>query len=87
MKFILTGNSKKILYRNYKLFNQSNFENDLQAQLAALKNLALREKCPYSQFFWSAFSCIRTEYVEILQSEYGKIGTRKTPSTDTFHAV
>ena len=34
----LKGCSKKILYRNYKSFTQSNFENDLQAQLAAVKN-------------------------------------------------
>ena len=27
---------------------------------------ALCEKWPYSELFWSAFSCIRTEYVEIL---------------------
>ena len=28
---------------------------------------ALREKCLYSELFWSAFSCIRTEYEEILR--------------------
>ena len=27
----------------------------------------LREKCPYSELFWSAFSRIRTEYGEILR--------------------
>ena len=27
----------------------------------------LREKCPYSKFFWSIFSSIRTEYGEILR--------------------
>ena len=32
----------------------------------------LREKCPYSEFFWSVISRIRT---------------RKTPNTDTFHSV
>ena len=52
----------------------------------------MREKCPYSEFFWSVFSRIRTEYGEILrtlsiQSECGKIRTRKTPNTDTFLAV
>ena len=26
-----------------------------------------REKCPYSEFFWSAFSLIRTEHGEILR--------------------
>ena len=34
-----------------------------------MKNLKipLREKCPYSEFFWFAFSRIWTEYEEILQ--------------------
>ena len=36
-------------------------------------------KCPYSEFFWFVFSRI--------QSEYGKIQTRKTPNMDTFYAV
>ena len=30
-----------------------------------LKELTLREKCPYSELFWSAFYRIRTEYGEI----------------------
>ena len=29
--------------------------------------IALREKCTYSELFWSAFSHIRTEYGEILR--------------------
>ena len=50
---------------------------------------ALREKCPYSELFWSLFSGIRTEYGEILhiQSKCGKMRTRITPNTDTFNAV
>ena len=58
----------------------------------------LHEKCQYSEFFWSVFSRICTEYREILrisphsvslrtQSECGKIRTKKTPNTKTFHAV
>ena len=35
-----------------------------------------REKCPYSEFFGSVFS-----------PNAQKIPTRKTPNTDTFHAV
>ena len=51
--------------------------------------LALHEKCPYSEFFWSVFSSIQTEYGKILRikSECGKIRTRKTPNTYTFYAV
>ena len=28
---------------------------------------SLRKKCPYSEFFWSVFSHVRTEYGEILR--------------------
>ena len=40
---------------------------------------SLREKCPHSEFFWLVFPHIQTEH--------GKIRTRKTPTTDTFQAV
>ena len=54
-----------------------------------LQSSSLRDKCAYSEFFQSVFSRIRTEYGEIrsIQSECGKIRTRKTPNTDTFYAV
>ena len=40
-------------------------------------------------YFWSVFSCIRTEYGDLrrFQSEYRKIRTRKTPYLNNFHAV
>ena len=43
------------------------FQNLLKAKnnLITLKT-SLREKCPYSDLFWSSFSCIWTEYGEIL---------------------
>ena len=55
----------------------------------SLSKFTLRVKCPYSKFFWFVFSSIRTEYGQILriQSECGKIRTRKTPNKDTFHSV
>ena len=46
--------------------------------------LSLCKMGPYSELFWSVFSCIRTEYGE---SECWKIRTRITPNTDTFHLV
>ena len=62
--------SKKIVPRNEKLF---------------LEKEALREKCPYSELFWSVFSHIRTEYREILRiSPYS---VRMRENTDTFYAV
>ena len=49
----------------------------------------LREMCPYSQLFWSACSRIMERYSASLciQSECGKIRTRITPITATFHAM
>ena len=35
--------------------------------MALLYICALREKCPCSEFFWSVFSLIQTEYEEILR--------------------
>ena len=51
--------------------------------------VSLREKCPYSDLFWSVFSRIGTEYggysVSLcIQSESWKIRTRITSNTDTF---
>ena len=53
------------------------------------KNPSLHEKCPYLEFLWPVFSRIWTEYGEVLhmRSECGKIWTRKTTNTDTFHAA
>ena len=55
-------------------------------------NFSPRKKCPYLELFCSAFSLIQTEYWEIrsispIQSKCGKMRTRITPNTDTFHAV
>ena len=49
----------------------------------------LRENYPYSELFWSVFSCIRTEHREIrsIQSTLGKIRTGITPNTDSFNVV
>ena len=51
--------------------------------------MSLREKCSYSELFWSVFSRIRTEYGEILRIQYEcrKMRTRIIPNTDTFYAV
>ena len=55
-------------------------------------SFSLSEKCPYSEFFWSVFSRIPTELERYgvslhIQSDCGKIWTRKTPNIDTFQAV
>ena len=51
----------------------------------------LREKCPYSELFWFAFSRIWTEFGEILslriQSKCGKMRNRITVRTNNFYFV
>ena len=54
--------------------------------------LPLREKCPYLEFsgpYFSTFGLNSERYgvSHLIQSECGKIRTRKTSNTDTFHAV
>ena len=55
--------------------------------LSQLQNLSLREKCPYSELFWSAFPRIRIEYGCRKIPECWKMRTRITPNTNTFYAV
>ena len=49
---------------------------EIVPHMVSLKYPTLREECPYSEFFWSVFSCIRTEYgislhADILRSTNG----------------
>ena len=63
--------------------------------LHALVKQVLREKIPYSEFSRSVFSRILPEYGEIrrspvflrIQSECGKIRTRRSSNMDAFHIV
>ena len=57
------------------------FTNDLQ-----LPHNHCVKKCLYLEFFWSLLSRIWTQYEDLL-SETRKTRTKKTPNTDTFHAV
>ena len=58
--------------------------------------MSLSKKCPYWELFWSAFSCIRTEYEETIrvspfsvriQENAGKMLMRTTPNTNNFYAT
>ena len=56
------------------------------------KHFSLREMCSYSELsgpYFSTFGLNTERYAASLpiQSECGKIRTRKTPNTDTFYAV
>ena len=65
--------------------------NNIASSFYRKKN-SLREKCLYSEVFWSAFSLIQTEYERHsislrIQSECAKMWTRVTPNTDFFNAA
>ena len=63
-------NEKYLVYKTL-FFHSYHFLKTLSLSRETLP-FRLREKCPYSEFFRSTFSRIRT---------------RKTPNTDTFHRV
>ena len=52
-----------------QIFNASSsqYQHLSSIKIEVDRNPSLREKCPYSEFFWSKFSRIRTEYEEILR--------------------
>ena len=53
-----------------QLFSKSHYsetsEYGFDQRQVVYRTYALREKCPFSALFWCAFSCIQTEYGEIL---------------------
>ena len=69
------GNGCRVMY-TLGYGAQPDPKHDINVQLSFVKALlackylkddALRKKCPYSQFFWSVFFRIRTEYGDILR--------------------
>ena len=53
---------------------------------------SLRERCPYSQLFWSHFPAFKlnTDRYTVslrIQSKYGNMWTRLSPNIDTIYAV
>ena len=80
---VLQSSRKSLCFKCFTFISCSNFT-------LIFRYSTLRKKCPYSELFWPAFSCILTKYGEILSpysSECGKMRTRMTPNMDTFHAV
>ena len=46
--------------------------------------ITLREKCPYSEFLWSAFSHIRVEYGETLRISPFSVRMRENTDQKNF---
>ena len=66
--------------------------NDMSFNQTFERPFPLREKCPNAGFFWSVFSCIRTEYGDLLRKS--PYSVRIQENTDqknlriwTLHAV
>ena len=59
------------------------YSKDISRNCPFLYRMVLCEKCLYSKLFWPVFYSVSLR----IQSECGKIRTRKTPKTDTFHKV
>ena len=72
----------------YLIFQKIHSMRFLEVDVILVDMDTLRKECPYSEFFWSVFSWVWTEYGDFrIQSKSRKIRTRKTPNTDTFDAV
>ena len=72
-------------FQSYEQF----FKNELFKDVLKVLNIS-----DNSRFFWSVFSCIWTEYRDLLVEIYivfnpntGKYGPEKTLYLDTFHAL
>ena len=68
----------QLLSEKTSLQNFAKFTGKQVRWKTCFNEITVHENCPYSEFFWPAFSCIRTEYSVCLriQSECGKIRTR-----------
>ena len=88
---------KKLLSNHTRFWSESPTSSNICHLEAKLDDINFKihhtlKNCPYSEFFWSVFFCIWTEFGEIrvslrIQSECGKMWTWKTPNLKTFHAV
>ena len=65
--------------KRYWLSKASEYPQKMKTLKMIFYRFVLREKYPYQELFWSAFSHIRTKC--------GKMWTRITPSADTLYAV
>ena len=75
------NNRKLLVFREYKIEKITRNELTAQEQIwNILQGVHYVKNVQIRSFFWSVFSCIRTEYA-------GKYGPEKTPYLDTFQAV
>ena len=86
---VLSVNAVFKQIRNYGMSQIMNLKHELKINSSILP---AHKKCPYSKLFWSVFSTFglnaqRYSVSLRIQSECGKIRTRVTPNTDTFHAI
>ena len=60
--------------------NKSSFIDHILTNSHCVKSVQIRS------FLWSVFSCVRTEYGDLLETQVNKY-QKKTPYLDTFHVV
>ena len=79
----LISKSFQFILLAWKKFNL-NFFKYFQQRLEYGSKISLREKCPYSELFWSAFSRIRTEYRKILRISLYSVQLRENEEQNNF---
>ena len=79
----LISKSFQFILLAWKKFNL-NFLKYFQQRLEYRSKISLREKCPYLELFWSAFSRIRTEYRKILRISLYSVQLRENEEQNNF---
>ena len=60
---------------------------ELDLEIFVFLNVHCVKSIQIESFFWSVFSCIRTEQISVFSLNTEKYGPEKTPHLDTFHGV
>ena len=86
------GEYERAFQKLQKLHRTESSSEDLNVRILENPTPTLREKCSYSELFWSTFSRIRTEYEEILRISRYSVQMRENADQnnseyDTFYAV
>ena len=63
--------------RKFRFGNNRSTNHVLNTLAELMKKHYFREKCPYSEFFWSVFIHIRTDYRDVFSPNAGKYGPEK----------
>ena len=88
MEVFKTNPTEYVIFIFDRLVDYDDYNDDLlRIIMLNMRMIALCEKCPNTEFFWSVFSHIRTEFGSVFIPYAGKYGPEKTPFLGPFHTA